>query len=134
MADCATLGPTNRGVTKMSNSGDSPTNPGNPPHGERRTVPRYNLIATAELFEPNSGVRMNGRISEIGRKGCYLDVLNVLPMGTVIQVRISRDQGKFASSGRIVYAQEGMGMGVEFVNTPADQLQILDAWLAELAK
>ena len=112
---------------------DSPNNPSAPPQGERRSVPRYGLIATAELLEPASGVRMSGRTSEVGRKGCYLDLLNVLPAGTIIQVRISRDQGKFESAGRIVYTQEGMGMGVEFINTPADQLAILDAWIAELS-
>lgn len=116
----------------MSFSGDSPTNTGSP-YRERRSVPRYSLIATAELLEPASGVRMSGRISEISRKGCYVDVLNTLPTGTMIQVRVSRDQGAFGSAGRIIYTQEGMGMGVAFVDTSADQLKILDSWLAELA-
>lgn len=116
----------------MSVSGDSPTNAG-APHGERRSVPRYSFIATAEILEPASGVRMSGRISEISRKGCYVDLLNTLPTGTIIQVQISRDQGAFASSGRIIYAQESMGIGVAFVNMPAEQLKILDSWLAELA-
>jgi hypothetical protein len=115
----------------MSVSGGSPSNAG-APHSERRSVPRYSLIATAEILEPASGVRISGRISEISRKGCYVDLLNALPVGTVIQVRISRDQGTFASSGRIIYTQEGMGMGVAFVDILADQLKILDSWLGEL--
>lgn len=115
----------------MGVSGDSPTN-SDTQYRERRTVPRFSLIATAELLEPASGVRMSGRISEISRKGCYVDLLNTLPTGTMIQLRISRDQGVFASAGRIIYAQEGMGMGVAFANTSADQLKILDSWLAEL--
>lgn len=115
----------------MSVSGDSPTNTGTP-YRERRTVPRFSLIATADLLEPASGVRMSGRLSEISRKGCYVDLLNTLPTGTLIQLRVSRDQGAFVSAGRIIYAQEGMGMGVAFVDTAADQLKILDSWLAEL--
>jgi PilZ domain len=101
-------------------------------YSERRSVPRYSFIATAEIIEPASGVRIAGRISEISRKGCYVDLLNTLPTGTAIQVRISRDQGVFASNAKIIYTQDGMGMGVAFVDPPADQLKILDLWLAEL--
>jgi len=101
-------------------------------YAERRSVPRYSLIPSAEIFEPISGVRMSGRISEISRKGCYLDVLNTLPTGTILQLRISRDQGTFTSSASIIYAQDGMGMGIAFQNPAPDQLKILDSWLAEL--
>jgi len=100
---------------------------------ERRTVPRYPLIATVEILESSSAMRLTGRISEISRKGCYVDVLNPLPVGTEIQVRISRDSGSFATSARVIYADQGMGMGVLFVNTAADQVQILDAWISELS-
>ncbi len=99
---------------------------------ERRSVPRYSFIAAAEIVEPASGVRMAGRISEISRKGCYVDLLNTLPTGTAVQVRISRDQGVFAAPGKIIYAQDGMGMGIAFADVPADQLKMLDSWLAEL--
>jgi PilZ domain len=114
----------------MNVLGDPPTDPS--PHSERRAVPRYTFIATAEIIEPASGVRMAGRISEISRKGCYVDLLNTLPIGTAIQLRISRDQGAFACAAKIIYVQQGMGMGVAFHETPSDQLQILDSWLTEL--
>lgn len=102
-------------------------------YAEKRTVPRYNLIASVELIEPVSSVRIAGRISELSRKGCYVDALNNLPPQTVIQIRISRDKGTFTSQGRVVYVQEAMGMGIAFVNPAADQLKLLDAWLAEIA-
>jgi hypothetical protein len=79
-----------------------------------------------------SGLRISGRISEVSLKGCYVDVLNTLPTQTVIEVRISRDQGTFISPGKIIYTQEGMGMGIAFLNTPADQLKVLASWLTEL--
>jgi hypothetical protein len=56
-----------------------------------------------------------------------------LPEGTGLDVRISRDQGVFETKGKIVYVQHGMGMGVTFVNTPPEQLQLLDTWLAEIS-
>jgi hypothetical protein len=103
------------------------------PYRDKRSVPRYPLIATVEILEAASEMRLSGRLSEISRKGCYVDVLNTLPPGTMIQLRVSRDQGTFVTGGRIIYVQEGMGMGVAFVDPAADQLKILDAWLAELA-
>lgn len=108
--------------------------PANPPAGsrERRSVPRFSLIATAEILEPASGVHISGRISEISRKGCYLDILNTLPVGTSLRLTISRDRGTFATDAKIIYIQEGMGMGILFVNVQPDQMKILDAWLAEL--
>jgi hypothetical protein len=102
------------------------------PFGQRRSVPRYSLIASAEVIEPASDARMSGRISEISRKGCYFDILNTLPAGSVLQLRITRDQGSFTTVARIIYVQEGIGMGLAFVDPPEDQLRILDSWLAEL--
>ena len=116
----------------MSFSDDSPSRLGQS-YSERRSVPRFSFIASAEIVEPVSDVHISGRISELSRKGCYVDILNTLPTGTAIQVRITRDQGAFASSGKIIYTQEGMGMGVAFSDMPADQLKILNSWLAELA-
>ena len=102
------------------------------PFGQRRTVPRYSLIATAQVIEPASDAQMSGRISEISRKGCYVDLLNTLPVDTKIRLQITRDQGSFTTMARIIYVQEGIGMGVAFVDPAEDQLRILDSWLAEL--
>lgn len=100
---------------------------------EKRSVPRYTLIASVEVIESTTEAKISGRISEISRKGCYVDVLNTLPVGTQVRLVISRDQGTFTTHGRIIYVQEAMGMGVAFADTPNEQLKILDSWLAELA-
>lgn len=98
----------------------------------KRTVPRYSLIATVEITEPESDIRLSGRLSEISRKGCYVDILNTLPAATMIRLRVSRDRGTFTTAGKIIYVQEGMGMGVAFVDPPPDELKTLESWLAEL--
>jgi|HubBroStandDraft_6_1064221.scaffolds.fasta_scaffold270987_1 hypothetical protein len=110
----------------------TPVNPGGP-YREHREVPRFTLIASIELREPNTDTRISGRISEISRKGCYVDVLITLPEGTGLDVRISRDQGVFETKGKIVYVQHGMGMGVTFIDPAPEQLQLLDTWLAEIS-
>ena len=102
-------------------------------YSERRTDPRYMFIATAEIIEPASDTHISGRVSEISRKGCYVDLLNTLPKDTPIRVQITTDHGKFECAGFVIYVQDRMGMGVAFVNPPNDQQAILDGWLADLA-
>jgi PilZ domain len=116
----------------MGGFSGTPLNPGGA-YREHREVPRYTLIASIELREPVTDTRISGRISEISRKGCYVDVLITLPQGTHLDVRISRDQGTFTSKGKIVYVQEGMGMGVAFLDVAPEQLKILDSWLVEIS-
>jgi PilZ domain len=99
---------------------------------ERRKVPRYTFVATAELTDSSSGIKLSGRVTEISRKGCYVDILNPLPEGRLLDVRISREQGTFMTKGKTIYIQEQIGMGVLFLDPPEEQLQILDSWIAEL--
>ena len=115
----------------MSESPGAPTR-SDPPFRNKREVPRYTFIADVTVTDVAIDTRMSGRISEISRKGCYVDILNPLPVGTSLQLKITRDLGAFMTPGKIIYTQPGMGMGVAFVDMPADQLKILDAWLAEI--
>jgi len=100
---------------------------------QRRAVPRYEFVATSELRDPVSAIRMSGRVTEISRNGCYVDILNALPVGTLLDLRISCDQGTFSTKGSIIYVHPGIGMGVAFLNPPEDQLKVLDSWLAALS-
>jgi hypothetical protein len=95
-------------------------------------VPRYSFIAAMELIDAQSTMRLSGRISEISRYGCYVDVMNTLPVGSALNLRITRDKGTFSTAAKTIYIHERIGMGVVFVDPPADQMQILDSWLAEM--
>jgi hypothetical protein len=57
--------------------------------------------------------------------------MKTLPVGTSLNMVISRDKGSFATKGRVIYVHEGLGMGIIFLNPNSEQLQILDHWLAE---
>jgi PilZ domain len=100
---------------------------------QRRTVPRYMMVATTDLSDASKTVRLTCRVTEISRKGCYIDTMNAMPVGTLLNLRISRDQGDFITRAKVVYAHQNMGMGLTFLDPPEDQLRILDSWLEELA-
>jgi len=100
---------------------------------ERRSSPRYALIASVEISDPIGKIQLSGRTSEISIGGCYVDVLNTLPAGTVIQIRIQRDKGAFESWGTVKYVHESIGMGVMFFQTTPEQKAVLKEWIAELS-
>lgn len=65
--------------------------------------------------------------------GCYIDVLNPLPKDSIIQLSIHRDSGAFETWGRVVYAHEGIGMGVKFFDIAPEQTETLKHWIDELS-
>ena len=56
---------------------------------ERRRGPRYPFIASAELIEQKADVRIASRVSEVSQNGCYLDMMNPFPQGTMVLDRKS---------------------------------------------
>ena len=113
--------------------GDSQASPSgvSTPYSTQRTVPRYTFVAVAELTDTASQTCVVGKIAELSRKGCFVDTPNPLPLGTVLKLVVSRDQGTFATNGKVIYVREGIGMGVAFVDPSAEKLKVLDAWLAD---
>ncbi|MGH9774377.1 MAG: PilZ domain-containing protein [Candidatus Acidiferrales bacterium] len=99
----------------------------------RRLVPRYPFIAEAELLDVSSGSRIKARTSEISLRGCYIDILNIFPDGSLVQLKIIKDNGVFETKGKVIYTHPGLGMGVFFFETPRGQLHLLEEWIAEAA-
>jgi len=96
---------------------------------DRRRTPRYPFIANAELIEEASGARMQTRVSEIGLYGCYFDMVNPLPAGTTVTVKIFCDDGFFEAKSTVVYSQPNMGMGVTFQTVQPFFMATLKKWL-----
>jgi len=99
---------------------------------KRRSVRRCPFVASAEVTELHSGALISGRTSEIALGGCYVDALNPLPEGTLVGLRILRDQGVFEAKAKVVYSDPGFGMGLAFTEMTADQRSRLEAWLVEI--
>lgn len=98
---------------------------------ERRRAPRYQFIADAEVVEIESGTRFKAKTGDLSIGGCFLDMLRPSPEGTEIRVTIFRGSTEFTGLGRVVFVFPNLGMGIAFTSTMADQVTILEAWLAE---
>lgn len=99
-----------------------------------RSVPRYTFIADAEVVESGTKARLTARISEIGLKGCYIDLLNPLPAGLNILVKIFKNNQTFEEEAQVVYTHPTMGMGVVFTGTNPDHEKVLEGWIQNLEK
>ncbi|HXN52402.1 MAG TPA: PilZ domain-containing protein [Candidatus Acidoferrum sp.] len=100
---------------------------------ERRKHPRYASSATAELVEIGSGARIHGRISDLGRGGCYIDAMSPFGVGSEVKIRIVDENRTFLAQARVVFGAAGMGMGLMFTAIDPEQLLVLERWLAELS-
>jgi hypothetical protein len=101
---------------------------------ERRRTPRYIFIASAELIEEKSDVRVASRVSELSLRGCYLDMMNPFPTGTLVLLKIWAGDTLFTAKGRIVYAQPNMGAGVAFEDVEQQYQSVLEHWIEQAAK
>ena len=101
---------------------------------ERRRTPRYMFIASAELFEERTDVRVASRVSELSQFGCYLDMMNPFPSGTIILLKILSDEHTFQSKARIIYATPNVGAGAVFLDVEPKYESVLKHWLEVAAK
>jgi hypothetical protein len=101
---------------------------------QRRRTPRYAFIASAELLEPKTEVRIATRVSELSIHGCYLDMLNPFPVDTLALVKISAGETVFQSKSRVIYAHPNFGAGVVFLDPEPQYLTVLQGWIKEAEK
>jgi PilZ domain len=126
------------GAPDLRSSPDTGTNAENPaapsvaPIGaDRRTHPRYEFSAAAEVLPAESGARMETRVRDLSQQGCYVDTSDALPLGTVTDVRITKGTQRFEARARVVYSRATKGMGLVFISVEPERLRILETWLTE---
>lgn len=101
-------------------------------HANQRSVRRCALVASVEVTELRSGATLSARISELGVGGCYVDALNPFPQGSLVSLRIVRDQGVFETKAKVAYCDPRFGMGLAFLDTLPNHRFLLETWLAEI--
>ena len=101
---------------------------------QRRRTPRYSFIASAELLEPKTDVRIATRVSELSIFGCYMDMLNPFPVDTAVLVKISAGDAVFQSKAKVIYAHPNFGAGVAFIEPEPKYMEVLKTWITEAEK
>jgi len=101
---------------------------------QRRRNPRYTFIASAELFESATKMRIATRVTELSMQGCYLDMMNPFPEDTIALVKITVGDKVFESKVRVVYAHSNLGVGLVFMDPDPKNVEVLKAWIDEAKK
>lgn len=102
-------------------------------HDERRKIPRYVVNADSEVEEPNVRAKITGRMTDLGLGGCYVDALTSFPVGTLVMVRMTREDLPFEAGAKVVFSKPGLGMGLAFSDLEPEQQTILSQWISELS-
>jgi len=100
---------------------------------EHRQSPRYSFSCDAEVIDIEGNTRILGRVTDIARRGCYVDCISPFPPGTLLAVKIKRGIQTFETQGSVAYSTVGLGMGLCFTVTEQPHAHLLEAWLGELS-
>lgn len=74
-------------------------------------------------------MRIASRVSEVSLHGCYLDMMNPFPKGTMVLVKISSGDAFFEAKAKVIYSQMNMGAGLGFLEIKPESLAVLERWL-----
>jgi hypothetical protein len=100
---------------------------------EHRQSPRYSFSCDAEVIDIQGNTRIIGGVTDIARRGCYVDCISPFPPGTLLAVKIRRGIQTFETQGSVVYSTVGLGMGLCFTVTEQPHALLLEAGLGELS-
>jgi len=103
----------------------------------RRANPRFSFFADAEVTLVD-GTWVRGQLAELSSRGCYIDMLEPIPVRTKLRLRICDGMSTCELHGKVLYMHSGggfgiFGMGVLFEEMDAEQHSAIDAWLRGLA-
>jgi hypothetical protein len=96
---------------------------------EVRRSPRFPFIAVAEIADKESGAQLAARVSELSLNGCYVDMLNTLPIGSEVAIKIFAESECFDANAKVIYAHPNLGMGVAFEEVSLKSGVLLRQWL-----
>ncbi|HKN76584.1 MAG TPA: PilZ domain-containing protein [Candidatus Acidoferrum sp.] len=101
---------------------------------ERRRVPRFPFVATAEVLEKGAQAGVSARVTELSLYGCYVEMSDPRPKGTQVVLKVFAEGRYLESQGSVLYSQPNQGMGVGFQNVNPHYLMVLKQWLIEAAQ
>jgi hypothetical protein len=90
--------------------------PAQAPAGQnKRRFTRHRVHFPIELLPERAGnVLMRTQSTDVSGRGCYVETLLPLPLGTALNITFWIDSEKITTSGIVKACDGGVGMGIEF--------------------
>jgi PilZ domain-containing protein len=103
---------------------------------KKRVGPRFSFLVDAEIVL-GDGTSIPTQLDEVSLRGCYLDTLEPIPVGTRFLLKIGQGRKAFEVQGKVIYTHSGSGLGifgqgVVFTDLSAKERSAINLWLREL--
>ena len=101
---------------------------------QTRRSPRFPFIAVAEITHTESGELLASQVAELSLNGCYVDMLNTLPIGCAVAIKIFAESECFSATAKVIYAHSNLGMGLAFQEVSLKSGALLRQWLLKASE
>lgn len=91
---------------------------------ERRNSRRVTFFCEAHV-EGIDVSHASVRIADVSVGGAFVDARTVLPAGSVVRLRFTLLEQELAVQAEVRYSMPGMGMGLQFIDLPAEARDLL---------
>lgn len=99
----------------------------------KRRFTRHKILFPIEIsFEDSRRSHLHTSATDIGGRGCYVETLMPLPLGTKVNIDFWMDSEKVNTSGIVRASDPGVGMGIEFTALDDHVQERLQAHLEKL--
>jgi hypothetical protein len=95
-------------------------------------APRSSLVAEAEIFDQQSGQSSQAATVDLSMGGCYLEMLDPLPVRAVVRLKLTYNDSSLTLFGDVARSQPGTGMAVRFRALQPNQMDTLKGWIFSL--
>ena len=96
---------------------------------ERRRCSRYLVCVEIEIRDAGRGAPLRGNTADVSLSGCYVATIFPLPAGATIDFTMWIGDGKIEGHGSVQTCHPGVGMGIKFMDLPAEAIRRLDDYL-----
>jgi len=99
---------------------------------ERRRFPRFAVRGDAEIYVADSAFPVHGKLTDLGRGGCFVELLPGITLDTKVILVLLLSQRKIRVEGVVRSVLTSFGLGIEFLHIEPEDQQRLDELLAAL--
>ena len=122
-------------VEELAKSGKTTTDQHVPPSDNRRRSERLKVPFPIEICdERGRSAPMRTQASDISGRGCYVETLLPLPLGTALRITFWLDSAKITTAAVVRTCDGGVGMGIEFADLPDATQQRLQLIIEKMDK
>jgi hypothetical protein len=106
-------------------------------YAKKRLNPRLPFTAEAEITL-SDGTWLPAQLCELSCRGCYVDTLELVPVGTEFLLSICDGMNTCELPGKVIYEHTGgglgiIGMGILFGDMQAEQQSAINSWMQSVS-